>query len=85
MGGWACGAIMCEAIKGALEEVAYENLDGAAVKKALERMDFDLDGMARFTYGPEDRRGTRDYAVYQIQGGKIVRSSDWREVTILVP
>jgi len=85
MHGWACGAIMCEAIKGALEEVAYENLDGAAVKKALERMDFDLDGMARFTYGPEDRRGTRDYAVYQVQGGKIVPASDWREVPILVP
>jgi ABC-type branched-subunit amino acid transport system substrate-binding protein len=85
MGGWACGAIMCEAIKGALEEVAYENLDGAAVKRALERMDLDLDGMARFTFGPEDRRGTRNYAVYQVQGGKIVRVSDWQEVPILVP
>ena len=83
--GWVYGAIMCEAVKGALEEVGYENLDGAAVKRALERMSFDLDGVATFTYGPEDRRGTRDYAVYQVQGGKIVHVSDYREVPILVP
>jgi ABC-type branched-subunit amino acid transport system substrate-binding protein len=86
MGGWVYGAIVCEAVKRALEEAGYENLDGPAVKRALEGMkDFDVDGMVKITFGPEDRRGSRNFAVYQVQGGKIVRVTDWREVPILVP
>ena len=86
MGSWVYGPIVCEAVKLALEDVGYENVDGPAVKRALENMkDFDVDGMAKITFGPEDRRGTRDYAVYQVQGGKLVRVTDWREVPILVP
>jgi ABC-type branched-subunit amino acid transport system substrate-binding protein len=85
-GGWVYGAIMCEAVKRALDEGGYENLDGAAVERALESMrDFDVDGMVKITYGLENRRGTRDYATYKVQGGKIVRATDWREVPILVP
>ena len=84
--GWVYAAIMCEAVKQALEEVGYENIDGVAVERALESMqDFDIDGMVKITYGPERRRGTRSYATYQVQGGNIVRVSDWREVPILVP
>jgi branched-chain amino acid transport system substrate-binding protein len=86
MGGWLGGAIMCEAIKRALGEVGYENLDGAAIKSALDGMKgFDVDGMAKITYTPEQRRGCGMVAVYQIQEGKIVRVSDWREVPVLVP
>ena len=77
---------MCEALKRALEEAGYENLDGPAVKRALESIqDFDVDGIVKITYGPEDRRGTRDFALYQVQGGKIVRITDYREAPILVP
>ncbi len=47
--------------------------------------DFDVDGIAKITFGLEDRRGIRSYAVHQVQGGKIVRVSDWREAPILVP
>jgi ABC-type branched-subunit amino acid transport system substrate-binding protein len=84
--GWVYGAILCEAVKRAGEEVGYDNIDGPAVKGALENMkDFDIDGLAKITFGPERRRGTRDYAVYEVQGGKIVRVTDWREVPILVP
>jgi ABC-type branched-subunit amino acid transport system substrate-binding protein len=84
MAGWAYGAVMCEAIKRALEEAGYENLDGPAVKRALESMkDFDVDGMAKFTYGPERRTGCRDYALYQVQGGKMVRITDYQEVPVL--
>jgi branched-chain amino acid transport system substrate-binding protein len=84
--GWVYAAIMCESVKRALEEVGYENIDGAAVRRALESMqDFDVDGMVKITYGPERRRGTRSYATYQVQGGNIVPVSDWREVPILVP
>ena len=86
MGGWVYGAIVCESVKLALDDVGYENLDGPAVKRALESMkDFDVDGMVKITFGLEDRRGTRDYAVYQVQSGKLVRLTDWREVPILVP
>jgi ABC-type branched-subunit amino acid transport system substrate-binding protein len=86
MASWVYGPIVCEAVKRALEDVGYENVDGPAVKRALEGMkDFDVDGMAKITFGPEDRRGTRDYAVYQVQGGKIVRVTDWQEVPILAP
>jgi ABC-type branched-subunit amino acid transport system substrate-binding protein len=84
--GWVYGPILCEAIKRALEEVGYENLDGPAVKRALESMkDFDVDGMTKITFGPEIRRGSRSCALYQVQNGKIVRVSDWHEVPILVP
>ena len=86
MSGWVYGAIVCEALRSAIEEVGYENVDGPAVKMALESMKgFDVDGMVKITFGPEDRRGTQSYAVYQVQGGKIVRITDWREVPILVP
>jgi branched-chain amino acid transport system substrate-binding protein len=84
--GWFYAAIVCEAVKRAVEDVGYENLDGAAVKRAFENMkDFNAAGMAKITYGPEDRRGCETFAVYQVQGGKIVRVSDYEEVPILVP
>jgi ABC-type branched-subunit amino acid transport system substrate-binding protein len=84
--GWVYAAITCEAVRRAVEEVGVENLDGAAVKRAFENMkDFDAAGMVKITYGPEDRRGCQTFAPYQVQGGKIVRVSDWREVPILVP
>ena len=86
MAGWVYGAILCEAVRLAIEEGGYENLDGPAVKRALESVkDFDVGGMVKITFGPEDRRGTQSYAVYQVHGGKIVRITDWREVPILVP
>ena len=86
MAGWVYGAIMCEAVKRAIEEVGYDNLDGLAVKRALESMkDFDVDGLAKITYGPERRRGSRMIATHQIQGDKIVRLTDWKEAPILVP
>jgi ABC-type branched-subunit amino acid transport system substrate-binding protein len=86
VGGWFDETIVCEAVKRALDEVGYENLDGPAVKRALENMkDFDVDGMGKITYGPENRRGDRYWAVYQVQAGKIVRVSDYQEVPIFLP
>ena len=84
--GWVYAAIVCEALKRGIEEVGLENLDGAAVKKAFENMkDFNAAGVVKITYGPEDRRGCQTFAVYQVQGGKIVRVSDFVEAPILVP
>jgi ABC-type branched-subunit amino acid transport system substrate-binding protein len=85
MGGWVYAATVCEAVRRAVGEVGYENINGPAIKAALESMkDFDVDGIVKISYGPEERRGTRNYAVYQVQGGKIVRISDYRQVPILV-
>jgi ABC-type branched-subunit amino acid transport system substrate-binding protein len=83
--GWVYGAILCEAASRAVAEVGVENVDGPAMKRALESFqDFDVDGMAKFTFGPEDRRGDISYAVCQIQGGKIVRVTDYRDAPVLV-
>jgi hypothetical protein len=83
--GWLYGAIVCEAVRRAVGEVGVENADGPAMKRALESFqDFDVDGMVKFTFGPEDRRGDISLAVNQIQGGKIVRVSDYRDAHILV-
>jgi len=84
--GWFYAATVCEALKQGMEEVGLENLDGAVVKRVFENMrDVDIAGMAKVTYGPEDRRGVQRFAVYQVQGGKIVRVSDFVEAPILVP
>jgi branched-chain amino acid transport system substrate-binding protein len=86
MSGWLSAAIVCEAIKRATEEVGYENLDGVTTKMALDSMEeFDVHGIARISYTPEQRRGSRVAAVYQIIGGKVVRVSEWRETPVLVP
>jgi len=86
MGGWLGASIMCEAIRRALDEVGHDDLDGAAIKEAYDGMTgFNVDGLATITYTPEQRRGTRKAAVYQVQGGSIVRVGDWHETPILVP
>ena len=86
MAGWIFGALQCEVAKRAGEELGYDNIDGAAVERVLENMkDFDAAGIVKFTFGPEDRRGVQSCAMYQVQGGKIVRVTDWRDCPILWP
>jgi branched-chain amino acid transport system substrate-binding protein len=81
--GWVSAAVICEAIKRAIENVGYENLDGPAIKEALDGMqDFDVYGLASITYKPGDHRGTTRMAVYEARGGKIVRLSDWQEAPL---
>ena len=83
---WKATAIICEAIKRAIGNVGYENLDGRAVKEALDSIkDFDVYGLGKITYTPEDHRGSDRLAVYQLKGGKVVRVSDWRKAPMLVP
>ncbi len=86
--GFIVAAVACEAIKQAIDNVGYENIDGAAIKEALDNMEnFDVQGLASITYKdrPSDHRGITQAAVYQIQGGKIVRLSDWQECSSLRP
>lgn len=83
--GWVGGAVMCEAIRRAIENVGYDNLDGPAVKAAFDGMkDFDVYGLASITYKPDDHRGATKMAVYEVRGGKVVRVSDWREAPMLI-
>ena len=71
-------------MKRALEDVGNQNLDGPAVKRALESMkDFDVNGMSKATFGPKDRRGVQEYALYQVRNEKIVRLSDRRQTPVL--
>jgi len=84
--GWVPAAIICEAIRRAVENVGYENVDGAAIKESLDGMkDFDVYGLATVTYKPDDHRGVTKLAVYEVRDGKIVRVTDWREAPMLLP
>jgi branched-chain amino acid transport system substrate-binding protein len=84
--GWVRGVIACEAIKEAIENVGYENLDGAAIKEALDSFqDFDVYGLCEITYSPEDHRGNTKIAIYEVRDGKLVRVTDWLEAPMLVP
>jgi len=78
--GWISAAVVCEAMRRAIENVGYENLDGLAVKEALDSMkDFDVYGLMSITYKPDDHRGATKLALYEVRGGELVRVSDWRE------
>jgi ABC-type branched-subunit amino acid transport system substrate-binding protein len=76
--------VMIEAIRRAIDNVGYENLDGRAVKEALDSIkDFDPHGIKKITYTPEDHRGSTTVRIYQVQGGEVVPVSDWREAPML--
>ena len=80
--------ILPEAITRAIEKTGYENLDGRAVKEALETIvDFDPYGFGpKITYtNPAERRGSGWARIYQVQGGAVVPRTDWREAPMLVP
>jgi branched-chain amino acid transport system substrate-binding protein len=69
---------MWAAVEDALKAVGYDNLDGAAVKDALESFkDRDLGGVTPpVTITPDDHRGPWE-RIIQVQNGKRVAISDW--------
>jgi branched-chain amino acid transport system substrate-binding protein len=82
--GWVAAPVVCEAIRRAIENVGYENVDGAAIKEALDSIkDFDVYGLATVTYKPDDHRGVTKVAIHRIEDGKIVRVTDWQDVPIV--
>jgi len=84
--GFRAAYVAFEAVKRAVEEVGYENVDGAAVATALLSMkDFDPYGIGPITYTADDHRGSNRVSVYQVKGGEVVRVADWREAPMLVP
>ena len=79
-------AVTCEAVKRAIEEVGYENLNGRAVKAALDGMkDFDVYGIRKITYTPEDHRGSAAVRIYQVQSGVVIPVSEWRNAPMFAP
>jgi len=79
-------SVMCEAIRRAVENVGYENLDGHAVKEALDSIkDWDPYGIGPITYTPEDHRGCDRVRIYQVQEGEVVPITDWQEAPMLKP
>jgi branched-chain amino acid transport system substrate-binding protein len=81
------GPVPIEAIRIAIEEVGYENLDGRAVKEAFYSIkDFDPHHIGRpVTYTREDHRGSPQLRIYEVQGGNVVPVSDWRDAPMMVP
>ena len=83
---WVAASVVCEAIKRAIQDVGYENLDGLAIKEAMDSIQgFNVDGLATVSYKPDDHRGVTKVAIYQVKQGRIVRLSDWREVPSVTP
>ncbi len=83
----AYGPVPIEAIRIAIEEVGYENLDGPAVKEAMYSIkDFDPHDIGRpVTYTREDNRGSPKVRIYEIRGDTVVPATDWRDAHMLVP
>jgi hypothetical protein len=72
-------------MKRVLEDVGHQNLNGSAVKRALESMkDFGANRMAKVIFGPEDCGGAQEYALYQVQNEKIIGLSDRQQGPVLV-
>jgi branched-chain amino acid transport system substrate-binding protein len=85
-GGWVQGMIICEAVKRAVEKVGYENIDGVAVKEALDTLkDFDCDGLRTITYTPESHKGYDKAAIYEVRNGTLVRATDYTTAPTIVP
>ena len=83
--GFIAGGIACEAMRRAVENVGSENVDGTAIKEALDSFKgFDVYGLGTIDY-TWDRRGSNKVAIYEVKGGEVVRITDWREAPILVP
>ena len=79
-------SVACEALKRAVEEVGYENVDGVAVKRALDTIkDFDPYGVGPVTYTQDDHRGSNQVMVAQVQDGQVVYVTDWQDAPMLVP
>jgi branched-chain amino acid transport system substrate-binding protein len=79
--------VMIKAISIAIDNVGYENLDGRAVREAMDSIkDFDPYGIGRpISYTPEDHRGSAMTRMYEIQDGDVVPVTEWRNAPMLVP
>ena len=78
--GWTL--IFEEALKKAIADVGYDNLDGEAMLHAYESLtglDVTQGIQGPCAYSPTSRQGSNTVRFYQVEKGKLVPTSDWRE------
>lgn len=78
--------VTAEALERAIEKVGYENLDGEAMKEALETIrDFHpMDAGVGWTWTPTDRHGLNSLKWYAWnEDGTLVPASDWTDLAPL--
>ncbi len=75
--GWWTMAVMAEGIKRVVDQ--GKDVTGENIKAALETIsNFDTQGVtAPITFTPQSHRGNTALRLYQVQGGKWVRASDY--------
>lgn len=79
--GW--GLLYEAALKVALDEVGYENLNGDVMLAAFESLtgqEFMQGIQSPCTYSPTSRQGSDMLKIYEVQNGKEVDISGWRKV-----
>ena len=77
--GFAEFLVVAEAMERAIDKVGYENLDGDAMKTAMETIrDFDPGIGTGYTWTPTDHQGIRGHNWYEWTGeGILTPISDW--------
>jgi len=78
---WANVLTMQKVISKAVDEVGWDKLDGAAVKRQMEKLkDFSPLGLTYYSFSPPGKG-----YIAQIKNGKIIPISGWRELPDLRP
>jgi ABC-type branched-subunit amino acid transport system substrate-binding protein len=82
---WANVLTLQEVISKAVDEVGWDRLDGAAVKRQMEKLkDFAPLGLTYYSFSPRKHAPGKGY-IAQIRDGKIIPVSGWRELPDLKP
>ncbi|MEW6232463.1 MAG: ABC transporter substrate-binding protein [Chloroflexota bacterium] len=77
---WSGVFTLAEAIGKAVDEVGFDKLDGAAVKKAMEALkDYSPQGLTYYTFSPA-KHSPAKARMLQVKGGTLVPISDWRVI-----
>jgi len=79
--------IMAEALERAIEKVSYENLDGDAIKEAMETIDLEPMGLGtNFIWTPTCHGGITGFLTYQwTEQGTMERVADWQIFDYQIP
>ncbi|MBM3119727.1 MAG: hypothetical protein FJ006_09335 [Chloroflexi bacterium] len=83
VGGFGWALTFEAAVKKAIADVGYENLDGEAMKMAMESftgLDISQGIQGPNTYSPTSRQASNVVKFYQVRGDKEVPISDWIKV-----
>ena len=79
-------AVACEAVRRAVAKVGTENLDGIAIKEAMDSFrDWDVYEIKQITYTAEDHRGWNKARIYEVRDGDVIPLSDWIVAPMIMP